>query len=436
MDCHPGGPVSRSSQLLPFRPPRPPDPGRRFALRQLYAESASEVNHSSENQSDDDGRSRWRVTRLRARRMARRFRGPAASPMHHRDRKIQGSWPPPPRHGRPVMAEVRRHGKQVPARDPVAHRNSCHEQDDGDRRDTPPQERREGSGGGSDLDGVAIEVSARLVPSKQPPGGRRALPSTAAPPRAAQARVGRRLSAVADEVRQSARRRQSAAAARHCGNLARPDRARSGTNPATSWPGRVATASEREAATARMWLLEACGSHGRAGSRWPTQTCPSLSHGHLVGDYRAPVQRGQQHPRLPGGRDALSRLCMARAVPPACPAARSSEGRRRPHGTARASLVFATSAHQCLLPICKRSALTSDRRRARRGSWPMEAAVRGQPPQVPASPLKEPRRFRPELADPPPPSKQRRGASPPRAGLRDATNAIAWATTPRRSHSS
>jgi hypothetical protein len=39
---------------------------------------------------------------------------------------------------------------------------------------------------------------------------------------------------------------------------------------------------------------------------------------------RRPGKRGQKHPRLAGGRDALSRLCMARVAPPACPATRST----------------------------------------------------------------------------------------------------------------
>jgi hypothetical protein len=82
-----------------------------------------------------------------------------------------------------------------------------------------------------------------------------------------------------DEARQSARRRQSAAAARHCGSLASGRRSRFGTNPATSWPGWVATASERKAATARTWLLEAwMGSVGgrRGRSRRQPQVADAL----------------------------------------------------------------------------------------------------------------------------------------------------------------
>ena len=38
-----------------------------------------------------------------------------------------------------------------------------------------------------------------------------------------------------------------------------------------------------------------------------------------------PATRGQQHPRQAAGRDALPRLCMACAAPPACPAKRSTQ---------------------------------------------------------------------------------------------------------------
>jgi len=59
---------------------------------------------------------------------------------------------------------------------------------------------------------------------------------------------------------------------------------------------------------------------------------------------------------------------------------------------------FATSAHQCLLPICKRWA--PNERPAPSSTWLLAdgSSCPGRPHQVPASPLRSQRRFRPELA--------------------------------------
>jgi hypothetical protein len=46
------------------------------------------------------------------------------------------------------------------------------------------------------------------------------------------------------------------------------------------------------AATALPRLLEACGSHGQAGSAMVDRDLPSLLHRHLLGDYTGPALHG------------------------------------------------------------------------------------------------------------------------------------------------
>ena len=57
------------------------------------------------------------------------------------------------------------------------------------------------------------------------------------------------------------------------------------------------------------------------GQRAPLSLCDE----HLSAANERPAKRGQQHLRLAGDRDLLSRLCMARTAPQVCPARRSTQ---------------------------------------------------------------------------------------------------------------